>query len=321
MHLFIALSCVLVAIGIAVGVVCQFVAGGYFNYGAEYKSYNSVVVSYVYIDYTDESEVTKLCDDVFTSNGIKPYSTVSGDNDQGREIVYSFSKSVDAEKIKTSATEINAQISKATQLSDVGLSSAYFHTDDTKLGGGYSLMYGAIALATVIVFQMLYFIIRYKLAMALSVLLADVHNLAIYVSLLTITRVPVGSSAFTFGVLAVIVTMIGCSMLFDRVRRNMRKEKYEKLSAGELVDLSANESFLNATVFAVALAVAAVAMFVFMSISALSVVNVLTYAVCALCAAASCVYGTSFFTPAVYARFKKIGDDYKAKHLKRPAKI
>lgn len=315
LHLFIAISSVVVALGIAVGLVCQFIAGGFFNYGAEYTSYNSVVVSYVYVDYKDESTVTDICDKAFAEQGIKPYSTVSGDNDQGREIVYSFSTSTDTTKVQNAATSINSQIDST----GFGLSNAYFHTVDTKLGGGYSLMYGAIALATVVVFQMLYFMVRYKLAMAFAVLLADVHNFVIFASLLAITRIPVGSSVFVFGALAVIVTMIGCSMLFDRVRRNIRKEKYDKLTPAEIVDLSANESLLNATVIAVALAVSAIILFVFMSISALSVTAVLTFAVSAVLVAVSCIYGTSFFTPAVYARFKKIGDDYKAKHLKRPS--
>ena len=42
MHLFIIISTVIVAIGLAVGLVCQFVANGFFNPGANYASYKAV---------------------------------------------------------------------------------------------------------------------------------------------------------------------------------------------------------------------------------------------------------------------------------------
>ena len=39
MHIMVAVSALIVAIGLAVGLVCQFIAGGFFNYGEEYKSF------------------------------------------------------------------------------------------------------------------------------------------------------------------------------------------------------------------------------------------------------------------------------------------
>ena len=54
MHVMLIVSSVLIAVGIAVGLICQFVAGGYFNYGDDYKSYKSVEVSYAFVDFSDE---------------------------------------------------------------------------------------------------------------------------------------------------------------------------------------------------------------------------------------------------------------------------
>lgn len=314
MHVMIIVTAIIVAAGIAVGLICQFVAGGYFNYGADYKSYDSVVVTYAYIDYKEEDAVKTICEDAFADAGIKYYSVTAGDCADGRELVYSFSQSVDAEKIKTAASAINGEIGSS------GLSNAYYHSAETLLGGGYALTYGAIALASAVAFQFIYIAIRYKLAMAFAALLADVHNLVLFVSLLTITRIPVGSTVFALAALTVIATMIGSCFLFDRVRKNSKSEKFEKSGAFEVVDVSAGESFANSVICTVGLALAAVLIFVLASISAMSVTLVLTVTLGAIVAAISCVYGTCFFTPAVYSRFKLIGDNFKAKYAKSPSK-
>ena len=45
-HLFIIISSLFIAIGMAVGTICHFCANGFFNYGGEFKSYNSVNIVY-----------------------------------------------------------------------------------------------------------------------------------------------------------------------------------------------------------------------------------------------------------------------------------
>lgn len=44
MHLLIIISSVVIAIGLAVGIICQFVANGFFNYNDDYANYKSVTV-------------------------------------------------------------------------------------------------------------------------------------------------------------------------------------------------------------------------------------------------------------------------------------
>lgn len=314
MHIMIIVSALIVAVGLAVGLICHFTADGYFNYGADYKSYRSVVVDYSFVDFPEEDTVIEICDKAFSDAGLKAYSLTS--NLEGN-LVYSFSYGADGASIDEAVKAINTGL---TPSGSSGLSNAYSHTDETLLGGGHALVYGAIALASAVVLQFLYFIIRYKLAMALAALLADMHNLAIFLSLLAITRLPVGSTVFAFATLTVVLTMIGCAFLFDRVRKNIRNEKLDREDSFMISDLSAGESFRNATAVSVGVAVFAIILFVLMSISAMSVTLVLTSALCPLIAAISCVYGTSFFTPAVYSRFMRIGDGYKAKHLKQSAK-
>lgn len=317
MHIMIIVSVVVIAIGIAVGLICEFMAGGYFNYGGDYNSYNTVVVSYAYVEYPDQSEVKELCDTEFDKSGVGYYACVYGETDLGGEYVFKFSKSVDEAKLSAVAESINEKIGNSDAAT---LSNAYYHSLETELGGKKALVYGSIALAAAVVFQFLYFLIRYRLTMALSALLADVHNLAIFVSLLTITRIPVGSSVFAFAVLTVLMTMIGCCFLHDRMRKNIKNESFVKLDVNEQSDICAGESVVNIAVSSVSLVVAAVVLFVLLSISALSVSLILAPVIYAVLGAIANVYGTAFFTPAIYSRFKRIGDNFKAEHTKKVKK-
>ena len=69
--------------------------------------------------------------------------------------------------------------------------------------------------------------------MALGALLANFHNLALYVALLAMTRIPVGLSAVAFAALTVLFTMIATGYMFDRYRRNLKKENFAKLDGDE----------------------------------------------------------------------------------------
>lgn len=320
MHLFIIISCIIIAVGAAVGTICQFVANGYFNYGADWESYKSVTVSYSCVDFADEKEMKEVCDKAFTDAGTQYYySELFGDktgNVVGGEFTFKFNKSVSEEKLQTAADAINEVI--ASKSNGVIQSVASVHTVDGLLGSGKALWRGAVALAVVIVCHFIYFAIRYKLTMALGALLADVHNLAIFVSLLSLSRVPVGSSVITFAVLTVLLTVIGTCFLFDRLRKNVKDEANAKLTAFEIVDKSASESFKVNLFLPVCLAAVATVLFVLTSISAMSALAVLAPMFGAVICFVSCGYGLLLFTPAVYSRFKQIGDDYKKNHSRAP---
>lgn len=316
MHIFIIVSSIVVAIGLAMGLIFQFVSNGYFNYGAEYKSYNSVVVNYAYVDlssFGDEDGVKDICEDEFKKAGVGYYSSTIGETSSGGEITYKFSKGVEVKTLQGAVDAISKKLD-GDNLS--GLSGAYLHSDETIKGNENTYIYASIAIASAMVFQFLYFVIRYKLTMAFGALLADVHNLAIFISLAVITRVPVGSSIAIFAALTVLMTMIGCAYFFDKMRKNLKEENFVTLDTFEQVDGTAVNSLTAICTTAVAVAAIAVLGLVLLSISAMSVALVVTPVVLALLSAASAVYGTAFFTPAVYARFKRIGDSFKANKSK-----
>ena len=310
MHLFIIISSVLVAIGLAVGLVCQFVFSGYFNYGSEFKSYNTVEVNYAYVDYSTEEKVLEVCNGVFDKDGVSYFEYIGGDTDDGGRVIFKFSKSLNKDELKKVAGDVQAALRAK---GDNVQSSAAFHELETKLNGARVLTYASIAVASAIVLQFVYYVVRYKLTMAFAACLANIHNLAIYVSLLAITRVPVGISAVAFGVLTVLVTMLASAYLFDRYRRNLKKEKYEKFSGAEMTDLCVNESFKSILYPVVGVAAAAALIFVLLSVSAMSATAVLAPAVAAICCAVSALYGTVFFVPSVYTRIKSVGDSVKAR--------
>ncbi|MCD7729253.1 MAG: hypothetical protein LUI60_05005, partial [Clostridia bacterium] len=184
MHLFIIISCVIVAIGLALGLVCQFTADGFFNWGGDYSSYQSVTVQY-YERVTSTDDVENTCEKAFSDNGVSYYSKTYSDTTNGSEIEYRFSVSQDGTSIQNAVNSIHSYVSTSGWF----LGGAYYSSYEGTLGGSEALMWAGIALAASVVFQFLYFLIRYKLMMACAAFIADVHNLAIFLALLAITRV------------------------------------------------------------------------------------------------------------------------------------
>ena len=319
MHLFIIISSIVVAIGLAVGLVFEFVANGYFNYGAEFKSYNTVEINYAYVEFSDKEDVIDICDGVFDKAGVSYFACTGGDTDEGGRVVFKFAKKYDSEKLAPVIVDINSGLKDGIKLNhsnfdlDNMQTNAAFHSLETQLNGKKVLTLASIAVASAIVLQFLYYVVRYKLTMAFAACLANVHNLAIYVSLLAITRVPVGISAVALGGLTVLATMIACGYVFDRYRRNLKNEKYEKLTGDEITDLSVNESLKSVLYPVVGIATAAVVICVLLSISAMSAITILAPVAAAVFSAASAIYGTVFFVPPVYTRIKRIGDNAKAR--------
>lgn len=313
MHLLIIISCILIAAGVAVGLIFQFTSNGYFNYSADWSDYKTVTVSYNYIDFSDPATLEELCDDAFNEAGIKSYATQYGVSTSGgmRSIIFKFTASTSDENLSEACGVIQTAIGE--QLGEVYLSGAYVHGDAAVISGGKTLTMCAIGIASVIALQFVYFLIRYKISMALGVLLANVHNLALMLSLLSLLRVPVGSEVFTFAALAVILTMIGTCYYFGRLRKNIKNEDMQKLSVFEIVDVSSAETFKLGLLMICSVAIVAVLVLVLMMISTLSPLAVLSPVLCAIVTLAACLYGSLIFTPAVYSRFMLIGEKFKKK--------
>lgn len=310
MHLFIIITCVLVAVGLAVGLVCQFTAGGFFNWGGNYASYKAVRVQYDIQLSLDE--VQQISDKAFDDAGVDYYTFVTADNSSaGHEIEYRFATSEDTAALKTAASAINSQVGMEGGESGY-LGSAYYSEYETILGGSDDIMYAGIALAAAVVFQFLYFFIRYKLTMAIAAFIGDIHNLALFYALLAITRVQVSLSVVALSVFVVLATMIGCAVFFDKMRKGAKKDDFKAMPSFDQVDTAARESFPLVTVLYGILAVAAVIMLVLTTVGSFSIFSLFMICATALIAAVVGEYGTMFFVPSIYSRLKLRADNYAA---------
>ncbi len=324
MHLLIIISVAVIVVGLLVGIICQSVANEFFNYSEDLASYKSVTVAYETTDFSgNEVEPVKqikgFCDEAFKAEGVKSYSVVEGTTSTGGTVTYRFVYSTDSGKLKNAASIINDKIAEVIEDSSTD-NVAMATTAETLLSSGYAVSMAAVAVAVIIVLHFVYFVIRYKLTMALGAILADFHNLGLFLMLMALTRIPVGSSIATYAVITVALTVIGTCFLFDRMRKNFKDEDLKKLTAYEVVDKSADESFVINTVMPACLATVSVVLFVLLSISSLSPLAIISPVLCSLVSFISCAYGTTFFVPSVYSRFKLIGDNMKKKSRSKTAK-
>lgn len=305
-HLFIIISVLFIAIGMAVGTICHFCANGFFNYGEEFSSYKCVTVTYYTSEYKDADAIRPVCDEAlkgFNAYEVSYYS----DNRMGGEIIYKYSAGTDGEKLQSAVDALNIALDK----NGSGLNVASLHEVSVNEGGARALTYAAIALASAAAFQFLYFIFRYKLRAAFSALLACVHNLGVFVALAAITRIPVGAQFIAIGAAVVLLTMILTCVLFDRTRKNFKNEIYAKTERVEVVDTSACEVRTVSFIAVCALAVAVVVLGVFAAISQMWIGALAPYGL-ALLGLIACFYGALFFTPAVHGAIDGVCEKAKA---------
>lgn len=305
-HLFIIISVLFIAIGMAVGTICHFCANGFFNYGEEFSSYKCVTVTYYTSEYKDADAIRPVCDEAlkgFNAYEVSYYS----DNRMGGEIVYKYSAGTDGEKLLSAVDALNVALDK----NGSGLNVASLHEVSVNEGGARALTYAAIALASAAAFQFLYFIFRYKLRAAFSALLACVHNLGVFVAFAAITRIPVGAQFIAIGAAVVLLTMILSCVLFDRTRKNFKNEIYAKTERVEVVDTSACEVRTVSFIAVCALAVAVVVLGVFAAISQMWIGALAPYGL-ALLGLIACFYGALFFTPAVHGAIDGVCEKAKA---------
>lgn len=308
-HIFIFISVLFIAIGMAIGTVCHFVSNGFFNYGDEFSSYKSITATYYVGENNADIDFKAICNEAVS--GISPIDVSYAKDSLSEELVYKFSANTDNAKLEAAVAAINAHFN--------GLSGATLHEGVVNVGGSRNIIYAAIALASAAAIQFLYYILRYKLRAAFSALLACVHNLGVYAALLAITRIPVGTEAIALGAAVVVLTMILSGILFDRTRKNFKNEKYAKSDRLDVVETSASE-VRNVTVITLAaLAVTAIVLGVFTTISAMYIGAFAPFII-ALLGVIACFYGSVFFTPAVHSAIDACCERVKASSKEKAPK-
>lgn len=312
------ISCALIVIGMTLGTVFHFIGNGFFNYDGEYASYKSISVSYLVIEINSGDEkldIEAVCETAFENAGIKYYlkKTDSNSRSNGGQVEYLFKCSTDSKAMNSAKDAINKKIAELPIFKD-GInpqSRASVHEQQTIVGGGHVASMAAIVVATIVVVQLLYTMLRYRFSAAFTAIVVDLHNLALYAALLALCRVPVSSAVMVFAVILTLATAIGVTYMLERVKRNAKEEA--KLSVEEVTNLSAAQTLKINVALSACLAVAAVLLFAVMAVSVMSLASVLTPACLAVVAFIVAIYGTVLCAPAIYCFIKTIGNKIIAK--------
>lgn len=314
------ISCAIIIIGMALGTVFHFVSNGFFNYGGEYASYKSVTVSYSLVEVNGENfDVEGICTAAFDEAGVKYYAKMNGSALRDvKQVEYRFATSENDEALNAAVEAINKKISE--DLSgylnpDVIKSVARLSENDGLLGGGFALWRAAVALAVIVVAQLIYTMIRFRFSAAFTAIAMDLHNIAIFAAVLAICRIPVTSAAMVFAVLLTLVTAIGVTFTLERIRRNAKENT--NLSVEDLASLSARQTVKTNVALPALLAVVAVLFFVAVAVSALSLIPALVPMLLALVAFAIAVYGNVVLMPQLYIFIKNTGKKLAAKPSKK----
>lgn len=314
-RIFLIISLAIIVIGMALGTVGQFVWNGFFNYGDEFAPYKSVVVRYSSAEYTEDN-VKPVCEKELS--GLGAYGVSFSETLRGGEIIYKFDYSTDTAKLEEAAGKINASLNTLEGEGLADLNVASVRVGKIGAGGSRALIFAAVATSSAVAFAFIYYIFRYKLRSACTALLACLHNLGLFVALIALTRVPVGAELIAISSLIVILTLIGCGVFFDRVRRNFKSETYSKTPRAEVIDISAGES-LKINAFTI-IAVAAVGLIygVFAALASVSITSFLIAPIIIL-GCGACCFGTILIMPSAHVRVDALFESIKSRAKEKKA--
>ncbi len=314
------ISCVVIVIGMALGTVLHFVSNGFFNYGGEYSSYKSITVSYSIVELNGgDVDIEGICADVLDASGVKYYAKTNGSSfSDEKQIEYRFSTSVDNSALQTAVKNINNKLKEVLSKyidGETVKAQATLAEQTAELGGGYTLWRAAVALAVIVVAQLIYTMIRFRFSAAFTAIAIDLHNIALYAAVLALCRVPVSSSALVFGIILTLVTVLGVTFMLERIKRNAKENA--NIGVEELAELSARQTRKTNIAVPAILAVTAVLFFVATAISSLSVIPALIPMALAFTSFAVAVYGNVIVAPYVYIFIKNTGKKIAAKPSKK----
>ncbi len=109
--------------------------------------------------------------------------------------------------------------------------------------------------------MLVYIWLRFEWQFALGAIMATAHDVIMTIGFFVITGLE-----FNLSSIAAILTIVGYSLndtvvVYDRVRENLRR--YKKMSMGELLDLSMNQTLSRTTLTSLTTLLALLALFIF----------------------------------------------------------
>ena len=295
-HLAVIVSIVIIAIGMAVGTICHFVSNGFFNYGDEFASYKSVEVTTSIPEDVNGNVARQIASEELSGLGAYEVSFSEGTGTVPNTVVYKFSTSVSNDELSSAVEAIQSRFE------DRGMedSSVSYHLNEGVAGGIYQLNFAAIALASAVAFQAIYFAIRLKPGMALSAICSQLAAVGVYASLLAITRCPVGLEAIAFAALTVVITMICNGVLFDKIKKSYKDEANAKVENLALITESAQATWKTGAIICAAAVIAIVVFGIFAVIASPSAATLAPFAASIISVLAA-AYASEVFAPATYS--------------------
>lgn len=298
-HVYIIISCLILAVGAAIGTVCHFMSDGFFNYGVDYSSGAEVTVNYSVVEYT-QSEVQNYCESAFSAQGLSNY-TVATYEDEGY-LQYSFSYSTDSGKLDAAVDAINSSLASGVG-NEYSLNKAAYHYYKSLVNNPSVYIWSAVAAAIAIGVEAVYIAIRYRIDMGVVSILSNVHSLLLFAAILAITRIPFGSYVATIAMLCLLVSMITVLLFFAKVRSNFKDEDMSKLSAEERITGAAANTSKKINLLCGAMLVVSVVYAIAAFIATFSL-SAIAPALAAVCACVVCWYSSALVTPSVYVRVR-----------------
>ncbi len=300
-HLYIAVVCLVLAIGAAIGTIGHFIWGGFFNYGVDYASSHSVSVSYYVTDYTS-GQVQEICEN--NLGGLGGYTLTKSDSNGKME--FTFSADSDGDAIKQAVEKINAELDTKT-----GINVATYHEAEGLVTNVGTYIWCAVAVASIIAVQAVYIAVRYKIGMAAVSLISNVAGAAMFVSLLAAVRLPLGSYVAPVAFVCVLLTMICSQYFFAKARACFKEDGMSAVPSLEQTDCAASRSWRRILLICGIVFGASVLTAVALAVAAPTIAFA-SPAVAAAVAAAVSFFTSAMFTPAIYSRFKLVSDKRKA---------
>lgn len=295
-HIALIITVVIIAIGMAVGTICHFVSNGFFNYGDEFASYKSVTVTTSVPEDVSGNAAKSIAQDALSSLGAYEVSFSQGTGHTPNTVIYKFYTSVSDESLSSAVGALEQAFGEQ-GLEDA---TAVFNVNTSVPEGLHQLNFFAIAIASAVVFQAIYFAIRYKIGMALSSLGTQLAAVGVYASLLAITRCPVGLEAIAFAALTVVITMICNGVLFDKIKKSYKDEANAKVENLALITESAQATWKTGAIICAAAVIAIVVFGIFAVIASPSAATLAPFAASIISVLAA-AYASEVFAPATYS--------------------
>ncbi|MBO4594949.1 MAG: hypothetical protein J5697_04540 [Clostridia bacterium] len=278
---------------VVVGMVFLGIFG--FNKTADYGAgYEVKVHVNQYTPTGNTIEVAKNATEVyFVENGIKSLAYTQRAEGTGLDLIYKFGGDV-SEKCAGLAAAVQNALDTDAEV--VGLTAtAEVYATDAAVNSQFGWILLAVGIATVVFF--VYLLFAAKFAQAVSVVCSAVVSAILYISLISIARVPVYPTGAIIGVFAFVLSAVLSVVMASRYKEIAKLN--EDMSAKEIADEAARKSLLR---FILIGALIALASLIFIGVGPAYVRFI---GVQILLADVAALFASYAFTPTVFSVLKK----------------